>query len=75
MQVEAIVEGFSTMQTDLDKEKRALTKIWKQREKQIDKVLENTIGMYGSIKGIAGSAIGEIKSLELEYISDHKEED
>ena len=67
MQMEAIVEGFSQMQTDLDKEKRAMTKIWKQREKQIDKVIDNTVGMYGSIKGIAGNAIGTVKSLELPY--------
>lgn len=67
MQIEAIVEGFSIMQEDLDKEKRAMARIWKQREKQIDKVLENTIGMYGSIKGIAGNAIGDVKALELPY--------
>jgi len=72
MQIEAIVEGFSTMQEDLDKEKRAMARIWKQRERQIDKVLENTIGMYGSIKGIAGNAIGDVKALELPY-SDAKE--
>ena len=67
MQVEAIVEGFSTMQSDLDKEKRAMAKIWKQREKQLEKVLENTIGLYGSIKGIAGNAVGHVKALELPY--------
>lgn len=65
MQIEAIVEGFSQMQSDLDAEKRAMARIWKQREKQIDKVLDNTIGMYGSIRGIAGNAIGVIKTLEL----------
>ncbi len=70
MQVEAIVEGFSTMQEDLDKEKRAMARIWKQREKQIEKVLENTIGMYGSIKGIAGNAVGSVKALELPYDED-----
>ena len=63
------------MQTDLDKEKRAMTKIWKQREKQIDKVLDNTIGMYGSIKGIAGNAIGTVKSLELPYSEDGSDKD
>lgn len=67
MQIEAIVEGFTQMQTDLDKEKRAMARIWKQREKQIEKVLENTTGMYGSIRGIAGNAIGHIKTLELPY--------
>ncbi|MDY0238312.1 MAG: DUF2130 domain-containing protein [Campylobacterales bacterium] len=67
MQIEAIVEGFTQMQSDLDSEKRSMQRIWKQREKQIEKVLENTIGMYGSIKGIAGHAIGNIKALELGY--------
>lgn len=67
MQVEAIVEGFSQMQSDLDSEKRSMNRIWKQREKQIEKVLENTIGMYGSIKGIAGNSIGNVKALELPY--------
>jgi len=67
MQIEAIVEGFTQMQTDLDSEKRAFARIWKQREKQITKVLENTTGMYGSIRGIAGNAIGHIKALELPY--------
>jgi len=67
MQIEAIVEGFSTMKEDIDKEKRAMMKIWKQREKQIEKVLENTINMYSSIKGIAGNAIGNVDILELPY--------
>ena len=70
MQIEAIVEAFSTMQSDLDSEKRAMQKIWKQREKQIEKVLDNTINMYGSIKGIAGKAVANIKALELPYGGD-----
>lgn len=65
MQVEAIVEGFSQMKSALDSEKRAMQRIWKEREKQIDKVITNTIDMYGSIKGIAGSAIQPVKYLEL----------
>lgn len=65
MQVEAIVEGFSCMKSDLEKEKRAMQRIWKEREKQIDKVVTNTIDMYGSIKGIAGNAIQPVQALEL----------
>ncbi len=65
MQIEAIVEGFTQMQSDLDSEKRAMGRIWKQREKQISKVLNNTVGMYGSIRGIAGNAVGNIQALEL----------
>lgn len=65
MQVEAIVEGFTSMKTALDSEKRAMARIWKEREKQIDKVVTNTIDMYGSVKGIAGNAIQPVKALEL----------
>ncbi|WP_339699382.1 DUF2130 domain-containing protein [uncultured Roseivirga sp.] len=65
MQVEAIVEGFTSMKNGLDSEKRAMQRIWKEREKQIDKVVTNTIDMYGSIKGIAGNAIQSVKALEL----------
>ena len=42
-----------------------MQRIWKQRDKQIEKVITNTIDMYGSIKGIAGNAIQSVKSLEL----------
>lgn len=65
-QIEAIVEAFSSMQSALNKEKVAMAKIWKEREKQIDKVIESTTGLYGSIKGIAGSAVSDIKALELD---------
>lgn len=65
LQIEAIVEGFSQMSMDLESEKRAMTGIWKKREKQIQKVLLNTSFMYNSIKGIAGNAVQSIKMLEL----------
>jgi hypothetical protein len=65
MQVEAIVEGFTQLKSDLESEKRSMQRIWKQREKQIEKVITNTIDMYGSIKGIAGNAIQTVKALEL----------
>ena len=77
MQVEAIVEGFSSMKSALDSEKRSMQRIWKEREKQIDKVITSTIDMYGSIKGIAGNAVQSVKALELsegtETIEDDKE--
>ncbi|HET9136314.1 MAG TPA: DUF2130 domain-containing protein [Candidatus Kapabacteria bacterium] len=69
MQIEAIVEGFVQMQTDLDSERRAMESIWKKREKQIQKVLLNTTHLYSSVKGIAGSSIHPIKALEFEGLS------
>lgn len=53
------------MKNELEREKRSMQRIWKEREKQIDKVVTNTIDMYGSIRGIAGSAIQPVKALEL----------
>ncbi len=64
-QIEAITEGFMSMKKAIISERNAMEKIWKEREKQIDKVLLNAVGMYGSIKGIAGSAVSEIKALDL----------
>jgi hypothetical protein len=66
LQMEGIVEGFTQMQEDLSKEKRAMQSIWKQREKQIDKVINNAINMHGAIRGIAGNAVQSIKALELD---------
>jgi len=65
LQVEAIVEGFTQMQADLETEKRAMQGIWKKREKQIEKVLLNTTHMYSSIRGIAGNAVQPVTLLEL----------
>jgi len=65
LQIEGIVEGFTQMQIDLVTEKNATKRLWKKREKQIEKVINNTLNMHGSIKGIAGTAIQDIKLLEL----------
>jgi hypothetical protein len=65
-QVEAIVEGFVSMRNSITKERITMEKIWKEREKQIEKVLINTSGMFGSVKGIAGSSIGDIPLLDGE---------
>jgi hypothetical protein len=64
--IEAIVESFVAMQDQLAKEKRAFQKQWKEREKQIERVIENTAGMYGDIRGLIGASIPEIKALSLD---------
>ena len=63
-QIEAIVDGFTQMQSDLDKERRVTESGWKQREKQLQKVLLNTTHLYGSIRGIAGEVIQAVPQLE-----------
>jgi hypothetical protein len=64
-QIEAIVEGFTALKEGISKEKIQMEKLWKEREKQLEKVILNTTHFYGSVKGIAGNAIGDIKTLEL----------
>lgn len=63
-QVEAIVEGFMSMKQGIARERIQMEKIWKEREKQLEKVLLSTSGMYGSVKGIAGASVGDIPLLE-----------
>ncbi len=61
--IEAIVEKFSDMQSDLDRERKVTTKQWAKREAQIRGVIESTVGMYGDLQGIAGKALQEIEAL------------
>ena len=63
--IEAIVEKFSDMKADLDKEKKAMLRQWAKREMQIQGVIESTVGMYGDLQGIAGRALKEIEGLEF----------
>lgn len=63
-QVEAIVEGFMAMKNGITRERVQMEKIWKEREKQLEKVLISTSGMYGSVKGIAGASVGDIPLLD-----------
>lgn len=63
-QIETIVEGFLSMKNSISKERIQMEKLWKEREKQLEKVLLSTSGLYGSIKGIAGASIGNIPLLE-----------
>jgi hypothetical protein len=72
--VEAIVEAFSSMQEDLDREKKAITKQWAKREEQIERVMQATAGMYGDLQGIAGKTIQEIEGLGLPLL-DHPKTD
>ena len=63
--VEAIVEAFSTMQQDLERERKAIMKQWAKREEQIERVMTATVGMYGDLQGIAGRSLQEVEGLEL----------
>ena len=63
--IEGIVEAFTAMQSQIQKERRAMEAQWKEREKQIDRVIKNTVGLYGDMRGIIGGQIPIIQALEL----------
>lgn len=66
--IEAIVEAFSTMQADLERERKVITKQWAKRDEQINRVMKSTVGMYGDLQGIAGKSLQEIESLEMQLL-------
>lgn len=63
-QVEAIAEGFLAMKNSISRERMQMEKLWKEREKQLEKVLISTSALYGSVKGIAGASVGDIPLLD-----------
>jgi hypothetical protein len=53
------------MQADLDRERKAMTRLWAKREAQIHGVIASTVSMYGDLQGIAGRALQEIEGLDV----------
>lgn len=72
--VTGIVEAFVTMKSDLEAEKRAITKHWAKREKQIEQALNHTSSMYGDLQGIIGGSLQTIETLELPALTGPDEE-
>ena len=68
--VGAIVEAFTSMQEDLNAEKKAITKQWAKRESQIERVMQATVGMYGDLQGIAGKSLKEIEGLDVKMLGE-----
>jgi len=73
--IQAIVESFSSMREDLDREKKVITRQWAKREEQIDRVMQATVGMYGDLQGIAGKTLQEIEGLEFQGLLDFNKDD
>ncbi len=63
--IEGIVDAFTGMHSQLNQERRAMEKQWKEREKQIERVMKNTVGLYGDMQGIIGGHIPAIPALEI----------
>jgi hypothetical protein len=63
--IEATVEAFTALQAGLGRERTAMERIWKEREKQIERVLANTAGLYGEVRGLVGASLPALPALEL----------
>jgi hypothetical protein len=69
--VEGIVESFVTLKEELESEKRAMQRIWAKREKQLERAITQTAGMYGDLTGIIGTSLPVIEKLELPVLNDY----
>ncbi len=65
LQVDNIINSFSTMQNDLTSEQRAVKSLWKKRQVQIDNVIDSVISMHSTIKAVGGADVLEIPSLKI----------
>ncbi len=63
--IEGTVEASVTLQGDLEAETRATQRMWAKREKQLERALANTAGLYGDFQGIIGASLPQIATLEL----------
>jgi hypothetical protein len=73
--VRAIVEQFDELRSDLDRERKVMTKLWAKREAQITRAIDATTGMYGDLQGIAGKALKEIEGFDFPAIENMSDDD
>jgi hypothetical protein len=76
LQIRAIAEAFGRMKGNLDQERRTMEKIWKSREKQIETVLTNVVGIQGSLQGyLSSKSLPRTDLQELLELGDSMEEE
>ncbi len=63
--IENVIGAFRSMKDDLDAEKRSMQRIWSKREKELERIINNTSMLYGDMQGIMGANLGKIEYLEL----------
>ena len=63
--IEATLEAFQTMKEDLETERRVITKQWAKRDKQLERMILSTSGLWGDVQGILGKSLQEIEGLSL----------
>ena len=64
--IEAHFESVKTLKIDLDSEKRAMERIWKKREVEIQRLDKSMSQMFGEIQGVVGPQLEAPRNLEIE---------
>lgn len=64
-QIQSILQGFNDIRSSYESEKRALQRIWKTRDKQIEKILETADSFIGTVVGISGGNTTALSKLLL----------
>ncbi|OGK55057.1 hypothetical protein A3B56_03145 [Candidatus Roizmanbacteria bacterium RIFCSPLOWO2_01_FULL_45_11] len=72
-QVEAVVEVYQNMMVDIEKERAAFERMWKKREMQVRRLISSTGTIYGSMQGLVGSSMPQVKGLELPELDSGEE--
>lgn len=72
--LEGIAETFHSLRDDLEREKRAIQKIWAKREKQLERAVVSASGLHGDLHGIIGASLEEIEYFALEAIANDEPE-
>lgn len=67
--VSGLVEAIAAMKQDLDGERLAMTRLWKKREKQIERAYANLGTFYGDLQGISGAQLADIPAMSLGAIA------
>lgn len=65
LKVEGLIQSFESLRSELEREKRAMTRIWKERSKAIEKAVTNTAALFGDVRSLSGNSVQLIESLEL----------
>ncbi|MDD2487230.1 MAG: DUF2130 domain-containing protein [Candidatus Gracilibacteria bacterium] len=63
--IENIIDAFKSLKDDLESEKRSMARIWAKREKELERIINNTSFLYGDMQGLMGASLGKIDYLEL----------
>src|SRR5262245_5890627 len=67
--IEGIVEPFMSLRDQLESEKRSAHTAWAKREKQLDRALASTCGLYGDLGGIIGQSLPAIEQLSADELA------